>query len=705
MATVLWRGDIKAIRPMLATLEEAPLEDASLVYEPKYDGIRALVEVNPPGRAPVRIWSRLGNEKTAQFPDLVAALTRYARTLKGSVVLDGEIVALDEAGEPAGFQKLQNRIHLTESNSRSAAGRVAFIAFDVLRDREEDLRPLPLTARRARLDRIFRNPGSPILRVSEVVTGDGRALYQRALDHGWEGLIAKGVNSIYHTGKRTHDWRKLKIVHEQEFVVVGWTESRTWGRPFGALLLGYYDDSGGLVYAGHTGSGFDRRELERVFRLLAPLQTETSPFKSRPRTNERPHWTTPALVAQVKFSEWTEDGLLRHPIYLGMREDVTPKSVRRESEPTLHKKSRRGESTEQPPPRVGANRATRVGEPRRATRAAGSGSKMSDVEASPRSAGRAARKELDELLDQLDEIERGPNSGTLHLPGGDTLEVTNLRKVFWPTLKITKGDLLRYYTRVSPFILPVVRDRPLIMKRFPNGIAGPSFYQQRAPESVPPGVRTATLPGDKDVPSRLIGGSLTTLLYMSQLAVISQDPWFSRVQSPSMADHCAIDLDPMPGVKFAWVLDVARWVRDELEKVNVQGFPKTSGASGIHIFVPLREGTPYEAGQIFCQIVATIVADKHPRVATVTRAVKARGQKVYVDYLQNIQGKSLACAYSARASDFAGASTPLTWKEIDHGVDPRDFTMRTLPDRLAKVGDLWKPLLTSKGVDLRKLST
>jgi bifunctional non-homologous end joining protein LigD len=186
-----WRGDMQSVRPMLATLEDAPLESDGLVYEPKYDGIRALVEIDPSRRAPVRMWSRLGNEKTAQFPDLVGALTRYAKKLKGPVVLDGEIVALDEAGEPAGFQRLQNRIHLTESNSRSAAGRVAFIAFDILRDRDEDLRTLPLIERRARLDRVFRHPGSPILRTSDVVAGDARELFQHALDHGWEGLIAK----------------------------------------------------------------------------------------------------------------------------------------------------------------------------------------------------------------------------------------------------------------------------------------------------------------------------------------------------------------------------------------------------------------------------------------------------------------------------------------------------------------------------------
>ena len=654
-----WRGEMASVRPMLATLEDAPLDSRGLVYEPKYDGIRALVEIDPGRRAPIRMWSRLGNEKTAQFPDLVAAFARFAKKLKGVVVLDGEIVALDDKGEPAGFQRLQNRIHLTESNSRSAAGRVAFIAFDVLRDGDEDLRPLAFTERRARLERLFRNPGSSILRISDVTAGDARDLYQHAVESGWEGLIAKDERSVYHSGKRTRDWRKIKIIQEQEFVVGGWTDSRTSDRPFGALLLGYYED-GALKYAGHTGSGFSQRELERVIRLLKPLEIPASPFATRPKTNQRPHWTKPVLVAQVKFTEWTDDGILRHPIYLGMRDDVKPGTVRREKKSPGSRKS----------PGVVPTLRSADG--------------------------------LQNVLDQLEEIERGPNAGVLQLPDGHTLEVTNLRKVFWPKLKITKGELMRYYVRVAPYILPVVDGRPLIMKRFPNGIDAEPFYQHKAPEKVPAGVVTQKIEGDSVV-SRPIGGNLMTLLHMTQLASISQDPWFSRAASPHDADQCAIDLDPMPGVKFSAVLDVARWVRDALAKLKVTGYPKTSGASGLHIFVPLRDGTPDEAGQIFCQIVATVVAEQHPNIATITRMVRARGQKVYVDYLQNIEGKSLACAYSARASAFAGASTPLTWQEIDEGIDPRDFTICTLPERLASVGDLWAPMLESGGVDLRKI--
>jgi bifunctional non-homologous end joining protein LigD len=238
------------------------------------------------------------------------------------------------------------------------------------------------------------------------------------------------------------------------------------------------------------------------------------------------------------------------------------------------------------------------------------------------------------------------------------------------------------------------------MKRLPNGVDGMAFYQHRAPEPVPPGVRVATLPED-DVPARLIGGSLKTLLYMAQLASISMDPWFSTMDDLHSADQVAIDLDPQPGATFAHILDVARGVEEELARVKVQGFPKTSGSEGLHIHIPLPPGTPYEAGMLFCQIIATMVAAKHPKVATVERMVKRRKDgTVYVDYLQNIEGKTLACAYSARGSAFAGVSTPLTWKEVHDRPKPQDFTIDTIERRLATVGDLWATMRAHQGTDL-----
>jgi bifunctional non-homologous end joining protein LigD len=597
---------------MLASLDPAPLQSPRLAYEPKYDGIRAIVSVKAGGGpGAVRIWSRLGNEKTAQFPEITRALGVFARGLKADVLLDGEIVALDAAGEPAGFQRLQGRIHLTSDGdigSRVVTQPVAFVAFDVLRDGELDVRALPLTARRARLERIFGNTGTRVLRLSEFHAGDGRTLHARALQQGWEGIVAKALDAPYQSGRRSSAWRKIKILKRQDCIVGGFTDGRGSRAHFGALLLGVWD-GGALTYVGHAGTGFTGRELERLARVLEPLVTPRCPFAVRPRTNERPHWTRPEVVVSVGFTEWTDDGVFRHPKYLGVRDDVDPRSVRRE--PT-------SPSSPSPPVRRGARALA-------ATRRA--------VPPWPAAAGATRR-----IIEQLADIESRGGEGLVELAGGTALSVGHLDKVFWPASGLTKGALMRYYTWAAPYILPVVADRPLIMRRFPEGIRGKAFYQQRAPDDTPEGVRVETLPVDREVPSRLVGGALATLLFMTQIAAISQDPWFSRVGSLDDADHVVLDLDPMPGVSFATVVDVARWVHDELERVGTPSVPKTSGAQGLHIYIPLPPHTSYETGRLFCEIVATLVAEHHPRVATVERAVDARGRRVYVDYLQNMRG-------------------------------------------------------------------
>jgi bifunctional non-homologous end joining protein LigD len=311
-----------------------------------------------------------------------------------------------------------------------------------------------------------------------------------------------------------------------------------------------------------------------------------------------------------------------------------------------------------------------------------------------------AEASIGPMLEQLDAIEERGGNGVLDLPGGGQIDVSNLGKVFWPALKLTKGDLFRHYVRVARAILPALADRPLVMKRYPNGVSAKPFYQHRAPGKVPPGVRVGGVTTGTERRAHIIGGDLATLLYTAQLASISQDPWFSRVGAERTADHVAIDLDPPEGTAFARVLDVARWVRDELDLLQAPGFPKTSGSRGMHIYVPMPPGTPYGAGLLFCQIVATVVTTKHPKVATVERSIAARGSRIYVDYLQNVQGKTLACAYSPRANPFAGVSTPLTWAEVDEGVSPEDFTIPTFEQRLAAVADLWAALRTSQGADL-----
>ena len=509
-------------------------------------------------------------------------------------------------------------------------------------------------------------------------------------------LIAKDPDARYQSGTRSPAWQKLKFVKTEKFVVGGWTEPRQSRTHFGALVVGHFDEGRGvsrsaqgvqpsrtahlnrrqalgsgrstLTYAGQVGSGFTQADLERLAQMLEALEASESPFVDYPRTNERVHWVRPELIVHVKFTEWTLDGVLRNPVYLGLRPD------RKDNKDSKDNK---------------------VGEVRvRPTRP------DKDNPDEPRNA----------VLAQLDDLESQKKRGTLVLPGNVRIPVGNLHKVFWPKLGITKGELVRFYVRISPYLLPAVADRPLVMKRLPNGVDGKAFYQHRASAELPEGIRVAMI---RDTPEKaeaevpyLIGGSLETLLYMAQLAVISQDPWFSRVPPIEDADQAAFDLDPMPGAPFSRVLAVARWIHDELERLGTPSVPKTSGSGGLHIYIPLPPHTGYEAGMLFCQIVATIVATRHPQAATVERMVKGRPSgTVYIDYLQNIYGKTLATAYSARASEFAGVSTPLTWDEVHEGassgLDPRDFTIRTVCARLDVVGDLWADLRTSTPADLR----
>jgi len=679
---------------MLASLSEPPVAKPGLVYEPKYDGIRAIIELAPKGDA--SIYSRNGNNKTRQFPAIAAALGAIAARLPAPVVLDGEIVATDKDGHPLGFQHIQGRIHLTADSDIARAERdqpAALILFDLLLDGDEDLRRQPMVARRLRLQERIRPRAKErsLVRLSEIALDDGRPMLQRAHDEGWEGLIVKDAQSAYHSGKRTPAWRKLKLLKQQEFVVGGWTAPRLSRQHFGSLLVGYYDEGGALRWAGSVGTGFDQKELDRVARLLQARAAEKNPFADAFKTAEPAHWVKPTLVVEIRFTEWTSDGLLRQPVYLGSREDKAARDVRREDATPVAKPAVAGHVSYQRHHRVSGDDSRRPGlQPRRP--AALKGRPTTDLSA---------------LISRLLELESARKDGELTLPNGDTVRVTNLAKVFWPDLKITKGDLLRYYVEVSPYLLPAVHDRPLVMKRFPNGVAKQAFYQQRHPEATPPGVRREVLPEnvepiDEEGPrDRLIGGSLTTLLYMTQLAAISQDPWFSRVSDPLHQDYAAIDLDPGEGAGFDRVLDVARWVKEEMDRLGVPGVPKTSGSRGLHIYLPLPKKTTYESGQLLCHLIASLVATKHPKVATIERMVKKRPRgTVYVDYLQNILGKTLATAYSARASDYAGVSTPLTWKEIERGVDPRDYTIRTAPDRFRKTGDLWATLRTTRPVNM-----
>lgn len=664
---------------MLAVLAEPPLVDPALVYEPKYDGVRAIALVEPGrGTAAVRIWSRRGRETTAQFPDVAAALATWGAACSGPVVLDGEIVALDADGRPAGFQRLLARLQGRGPSARSprpptdpGAQPAAFIAFDLLRVGDLDLRARPLEERRAALEALFARArsGSPAMRLAEQARGDGRALHARAQAEGWEGLMVKQARSPYRAGRRTAEWRKLKLARQGRFVVGGWTDPRGARPRLGALMLGTREH-GGLRYVGDVGTGFTDAEIERLWRRLAALGRDTCPFTlAAPAARHGTHWVEPAIEIDVRYIEVTNEGRLRHPVYLGLAEPPGAGGERGAD---------RAAAVEVAPPASPAPPAGPAGQATSPARPAG----------------------LEALVAQIDDLERRRRNGRLALPDGRALEATNLDKVLWPAIGRTKGDLLRHYVRMAPHILPVLADRPLVMHRRPDGADRPGFYQHRAPEPVPAGVRVEAIPND-DVPARLVGGSLQTLLYMAQLAAVSMDPWFSRVDALDTPDQAALDLDPQPGCPFARVLDVARWIRDELDRAGVAAWPKTSGSRGLHLYVPLPPGTPYRAALLFCQIVAAVVAARHPEAATVERTVgRRRAGVVYVDCLQNVRGKTLASAYSARASAFAGVSAPVAWAELEAGIRPEDFTIDTMPARLAAAGDLWATLRAAPGPDL-----
>ena len=678
----------KQLEPMYASVgTSVPIE--GWTFEPKYDGIRVLAFATDDE---VRLITRNGKDKSEQFPEIVDALLALAGKKKKPYVLDGEIVALID-GKPGRFQELQSRMHVKEAHlieRHRVASPSAFILFDVLLAGADVLVKEPWKKRRARLLKEIGKSAGDVIRVTDSIEGDGQKMLDLAAKRGWEGIIAKRVDSTYEPGVRSRSWVKLKIEFRQEFVIGGFTEPRNSRQHIGALLLGYFDGNR-LIYVGHTGGGFTADGLVEMYKKLKPLEIDKSPFQEVPKTNEKAHWVKPKVVVEVKFNEWTGDGKLRQPIYLGTRDDKKAGEVGREGT-SMQKKSAAGKKP------AGGSPGGNVTKSKARQRVYAERTLEADDKPPVTRVKKATARGLESLIAQLDELESSRKSGTLTISPGVKLDVTNLGKVFFPKEDLTKGDLMRYYVKVAPFMLPVMADRPLVLKRFPNGVTSPAFFQQNAGET-PEVVRTETIHtqgGSTNL--RVVGGDLATLLYTVQLGAISVDPWHARVQSLDHADYSIIDLDPGPRATFQRVVEVARWVKETMDSLGLHGALKTSGSRGLHIYLPLPPDTPNEAATLVAQIVATKVSEEHPKEATIERAVKARGAtQVYVDYLQNIIGKTVAAAYSARANPDAMVSTPLDWDELDDDdLAPGNFTIVNAPDRFAELGDIWAAHLKKK---------
>ncbi len=625
------------IRPMLATLASAPFDRSGWLFEVKWDGYRAIAEIE--GKH-VRLYSRNHNSLAEKYGPVVEAL----RQIGQDAILDGEIVVLDERGVP--------RFNLLQKYQQTRKGRLVYYVFDLLYFNGHDLRKLPLLRRKELLKQVL--PSSPSLRLSEYIEKDGSAFFAAAEAQGLEGIIAKRADSPYHEGSRSAQWLKIKISQRQEAVIGGFTEPRGSRKGLGSLVLGVYEGEK-LVYCGHVGTGFDEPELLKLHKLLTPQVQKACPFAQRPATNSPAHWVRPELVCEVSFQEWTPDGSMRAPVYHGLRNDKPAKSVHREV-------------------------ATSVATP----------------PAAPKADKPMTRKTADS------KVKASPTSVTPQTPAASSnVRLTNLNKVYWPDEGYTKGDLIAYYREIAPIIVPHLHDRPMSLNRHPDGIGGKNFFQKDVSrQPPPPWVQTVKIASDKD--GREIHYALcqneSTLLYLANLGCIELNPWFSRQGSLDRPDYVVLDLDP-EDVSYERVIETARSVHRLLDRAGAANYCKTSGKRGLHVYVPLGARYQYEQAKQLAEIVARLVHQELPASTSIIRQPALRQHRVYLDYVQNGQGKTLAAAYSARPWPGATVSTPLKWSELRRGLDPAKFTIRTVPQRVDRIGDLWTPVL-GQGIDL-----
>ncbi len=624
------------VRPMLASPDVPAFDGDDWLFEIKWDGYRAIAETG--GKA-LRFYSRNGLSFLDAYPSIVNEL----RSVRKKMVLDGEVVAVNEQGEPD-FQLLQHA-------ALDPSTQLIYYVFDLLELNGKDLTGLPLIRRKELLREVVK--GTDHVRYCDHVEERGKEFFAAAVARNLEGIIAKRKDSTYTPGVRTKSWLKIKNHATQEVVIGGYTAPRNSRKHFGALLLGYYD-KGRLVYAGHTGTGFDERSLDELMALMKPLVRDTSPFATPVDANMPPVWIEPKLVCNVKFTEWTRDGHMRHPVYQGLRVDKSAKSVTKE--PMSKKKAPAKAASE-----------------------------------------RAAKPTHSE--------EERPNTRDVKV-GRNVVHLTNLNKVFWPDEGLTKGDVAAYYERIHKLILPYLKDRPQSLFRTPDGIRKPGFYHKDAGGEAPDWVPSVNVPSDSrgGAPiDYILCNDLGTLLYLVNLGCIELNPWTSRKQHLLKPDHLVMDLDPSEKNSFDDVIEAALAVKVVLDRVGVDSFCKTSGSTGLHVYVPTGARYTYEELALFAKNVMLVVQSMLPKTTTLERSLSKRDKrKLYLDHLQNRKGQTLASVYSIRPKPGATVSTPLEWKEVKPGLDRTAFNIHTIENRVKKKGDLFASLLKHKGFDLRK---
>ncbi len=613
------------VKLMLAETAEAPFSGPGWIFELKYDGFRAIAAKDGDR---VEIRYRGGRDAAELYPDLVAAL----RALPVErAVLDGEIAVLDASGKPS-FRALQQRATLGRARDAARAARenaATYFAFDLLAIGDRDARPLPLSGRKAVLARLVNRAGA--VRYADHVDGRGEEFFRAVRDLGLEGMMAKRADAPYRGG-RSRAWLKVRIERSDDFAVVGFTDPAGSRPGFGALHLAVRE-GGSYAYAGSVGTGLGDDELASIRKRLDPLRRRTPPVRGAVPKGRGNHWVEPVLVAEVRYLERTREGLLRHPVFVRLRDDKAPEEC------------------------------------------------IAPTSADP-----------------------GPPPPPVPDPGGDgdpperDPKLTNLSKVFWPGEGITKGDLLDYYREVSPWLLPYLRDRPLTLTRYPDGVEGKSFFQKDAPAWTPGWVRTERVWSEdagRDI-DYFVADDVETLLYVVNMGSIPLHVTSSRFSNPARPDWLVLDIDPKEA-PFEHVVRIARRLRDLCEDAGLPTHPKTTGQRGMHVLVPLGRQLTHVQARDLAQVLCRRVADEHGKIATMARSIEARKGRVYLDWLQNGQGKTIVSPFSVRPRPGAPVSTPLAWTEVTARLDPARFTIRTVLRRMERSGrDPMSPVLSEK---------
>jgi bifunctional non-homologous end joining protein LigD len=662
------------IQPALASLSDRIFSDPAWLFEIKWDGARTLARVQ---KGEVRLWSRSRRDVTDEYPEVAALVPR--NTNGRDLWLDGEIVALDREGR-SDFESLQQRFSVIKPSVELMRQiPVVYYVFDILYCDGYDLRKISVLERKELLKQILQQDET--IRYSDHEIEKGKELYELALENQLEGILGKKIDSPYPEG-RTTSWLKFKLVRELDAVVGGWTEPRGTREHFGALLLGLYDGKK-LEFICGAGSGFSGELQERVASELQALQNQRCPFASKPVTREKAHWVKPELVARVKYGGWTEGRHLRQPTFLGFQEDHDPKDC------TFEKETKA----------VSSVRPKKGSKPKLTKRRDPGGLKTSVPEAENSfkpPALTASLKTEDQIAAELD---RGSRADVHAEVDGVSLHLTNLNKVYFPADGCTKRNLLAYYYHIAPLLLPFLKDRPLVLRRYPNGIEGQAFFQKDAGKDAPAWIKTAAIQSESKSKAirYFLANDRPSLLYLTNLGCIDHNPWSSRSDDPEHPDYIFFDLDPTEGTPFTTVAKLTNILTAKLEEIGMNVFLKTSGATGLHIFLPIEPLYSYEQVRQFVSTIASLTMQQQPGMITLDRTVSRRPKgSIYIDAHQNSQAQSLASVYSVRAFPRAPISTPIQVAELASKLRPDTWNLSSIRRRIDEKGDLWADFWKSR---------